>query len=265
VTFLGIRSGVWLAVAALAGGGLALGLGLRGAGATGEGSAPRAERAPARSELAARAAAGRGTRIRIGALELGGHVAPSRGALEGAPANARVGFASDAGSVVEGDVESRIGGASSRVALSRAPAMPRPGELVSLEREALRSLSALPREDADALAAEVAAELAVLEPEPGESPRAFEERREDARGRLVSDELLLRARLAELYAQQVYPYGFPVERIVAWMERQLVQALPAADRAAALRQLAESGPPARPRPRFETAESGLVYRGGPGL
>jgi hypothetical protein len=126
--------------------------------------------------------------------------------------------------------------------------------VVSLERDALRSLSALPREDADALEADVAARVAQLAPESDESPRAFEDRREDARGRLVSDELLLRARLAELYAQQTYPLDFDFEHMER-MERQLLGQLPAVDRAEALRRLAEAGPPGRPQPRFEGSET----------
>jgi hypothetical protein len=131
--------------------------------------------------------------------------------------------------------------------------------VVSLERDALRALSVLSREDADALADDVEARIAALEPEPSEPARAFEERREDARGRLVSDELLLRARLAELYAQQTYPLDFDFEHTER-MERQLIEQLPAVDRAEALRRLAEAGPPGRPQPRFEG--SGVEGSGG---
>jgi hypothetical protein len=284
VILFGVRAGVGLAAAGVALGGVALAV-LLGGGSDGEaaptGAAPRAQTVAARPERAAQAAAGRGTRVRVGALELGGRLEP-RAALERPAADAGRSIASGAGTGAPQEElaagASRIGGAAAlapagsalaafRPALAPArPARgPRPGEVVSLEREALRSLSALDREDADALAAAIEAEVAALEPEPGESPRDVEDRREDARGQLAADELLLRARLAELYAQQVYPYGFPAERIVEPMERQWIESLPAADRAEALRRLAGSEPPGKPQPRFESPESGLVYEGGPGL
>jgi hypothetical protein len=265
VTLFGVRLGVWLAASGLAAGALAFWLAAAPPGPSDREGVP-ARASAGRPERVAAEALGRGSRIRVGAVELGGAGLGARAGFEGTLLNGHAAASPSAAGA--GGVRAAVAaepGTSPAELAAAPPAPPRPPEVVSLEREALRSLSALPREDADALAAEIEAELAVLEPEPGESPRAFEERREDARGRLVSDELLLRARLAELYAQQVYPHGFPAERIVASMERQLVQALPAVDRAAALRQLAEGRPPARPPPRFESPASGLIYRGGPGL
>ena len=268
MTLLGVRLGVWLSVFGLAAGALALSTAIRGDAAAPSHATPTSAIAGAgRPEVAAARNAGRGTRIRVGDREVAA-AAPIRSSasrvFEGTIANAGARPA-PAGASAAPAGRRELAGAGGERPAPALPAAPRPAEVASLERDALRSLTALEREDADALEAEIDAEVASLEAAPGESPAELAARRDDTRARLVSDEFLLRARLSDLYAQQVYPYGFPVERDVVPMERRLIQGLPPADRAALLRQALDAGAPGRPVPQFYPPESGLVYPGAPGL
>jgi len=133
---------------------------------------------------------------------------------------------------------------------------------VTLERDATELAVAEGLLDPEALEATVAS----LEPAPGESPDALARRGAALREQLASSELLVHHQLSELFSGTVYPHGFPVEQVVVPQERQLVGQLPPEERAARLRVILDGWQPTRPEPRFESPESGLVWRGGtPGL
>jgi len=205
-------------------------------------SAPPADRAAAAAPRPEGAREGAGARLRFAGRELRRQapprVLPSAG-------------------VTRGSVEAsgpRTAGAAS--APSAPPAGPpalreRSGELAGLEREAAGLATARGLLEPEALDAR----LAELEPAPGESPRDFERRVEDERERLAAEEVLVQHRLAELYETTIYPPGFQVEEIVAAQERQLVRALPPADRSERLRNALGSWEPHRAQPRFGEPES----------
>lgn len=125
----------------------------------------------------------------------------------------------------------------------------RSAELVGLEREAADLAESNALLDPD----DVEARLAQLERLPGETSDDFARRLEVARERILTDELLLQQRLGELFETTVYPPGFPVERAVVTVERQLIGQLPPEDRAASLRLALEDDVIGRAEPRFEAA------------
>lgn len=268
MTLFGVRPRVWLSAAGFGAAALALWF----TAAPRERSDPAVELAQpsaGRPERAAAAVAGRGTRIRVGARELGGAAADARARFEAPIVNvernehphsnghaAAGSSAASAGGVLAA-AAAEPGASPAELAAAHLWRRRSPPEVASLERDVVRSLSGLPREDAAALEAVAVADLETLEPAPGESPDAFEERREDALASATSDEVLLRARLGELYAQQVYPHDFDPERDVVPMERQLIRALPPADRSAALRQVVDAGLPGPPQPVFQAPGASL--------